>query len=476
MLPTLNYLAKKILQQRGVSSNKVKSLVAMLMNNLFSFASILTNYGFEQKDVYEAAHDFEDAQIAATARSLFGSEVCIVTEDMAFDTLKEVSALTPADALLWIRDKNRDKNSRSISFINLITQQHANLPQIEKSILKVMRHGQYIMGPEISELEDKLKVYVGAKHCITCASGTDALLMALMALDIGPEDEVITVPYTWISTAEVISLLRAKPVFVDILPDTFNMNPEKLESAINSRTRAIIPVGIYGQCADMTHINSIADKYGIPVIEDAAQCFGAVHNGKKACNLSIIGCTSFFPTKPLGCYGDGGAIFTTNDDLADKMCQIRLHGQKVKHQHPIVGINGRLDTLQASILLEKFAIFPQECELRGKVAERYNSFLSTISDIKIPTIANGNSSVYAQYTILSPNRDKLSQSLSQYKIPSVAYYTAPLHLQGAFACLAYKKGDFPIAEKISAQCLSLPMSPYLIEKEQQKIAQVIAQI
>ncbi|MBF0376523.1 MAG: DegT/DnrJ/EryC1/StrS family aminotransferase [Desulfamplus sp.] len=473
MLPTLDYVAKKLLKQRGVPSNKVKSLVAMLMNNLFSFASVLTNYGFEQKDIYESAHDFEDAQIAATARSLFGSEVCIVTEDVEFDTIKEVSALTPAEALLWIRDNNCDRNSTKISFIDLATQQHTILPQIEKSISKIMRHGQYIMGPEVAELEEKLEVYVGAKHCITCASGTDALLMALMALDIAPDDEVITVPYTWISTAEVISLLRAKPVFVDILLDTFNMNPEKLESAINSRTRAIIPVGIYGQCADMTRINSIAEKYGIPVIEDAAQCFGSTHNGKKSCNLSVIGCTSFFPTKPLGCYGDGGAIFTNNDELADKMCQIRIHGQKVKHQHPIVGINGRLDTLQASILLEKFAIFPQECELRAKVAERYNLLLSAISDIQTPTISSGNSSVYAQYTILSSNRDRLSQSLSKYKIPSVAYYTVPLHLQGAFAYLGYKKGDFPIAEKISAQCLSLPMSPYLIEKEQQKIAKTI---
>ena len=205
------------------------------------------------------------------------------------------------------------------------------------------------MGPEIKELEANLSEYVGVKHCITCASGTDALLMALMALDIGPGDEVITAPYTWISTAEVIALLRAKPVFVDILPDTFNMDPGKLEAAITPHTKAIMPVGLYGQCADMTRVNQIAGRHGIPVIEDAAQCFGATHHGKKACHLSLIGCTSFFPSKPLGCYGDGGAIFTPDDALADKMRQIRIHGQKVKHQHPVVGINGRLDTLQATM-------------------------------------------------------------------------------------------------------------------------------
>lgn len=226
-----------------------------------------------------------------------------------------------------------------MQFIDLKTQQNRIRSKIESAINRVLDHGQYIMGPEIKDLEAKLADYVGVKHCITCASGTDALLMALMALNINPGDEVITVPYTWISTAEVISLLRAKPVFIDVQPDTFNMDPEKLEAAITPRTRAIMPVGIYGQCADMTRINAIADKHGIPVIEDAAQCFGATHSGKKACNQSIIGCTSFFPSKPLGCYGDGGAIFTPDDALADTLRQIRIHGQKVKHQHPLASMD-----------------------------------------------------------------------------------------------------------------------------------------
>jgi len=353
-----------------------------------------------------------------------------------------------------------------MEFIDLKTQQARIRDKIEARIKIVLDHGKYIMGPEVFELEEKLAAYVDVKQCITCASGTDALLMALMALDIQPGDEVITVPYTWISTAEVISLLRAVPVFVDIQPDTFNMDPDKLESVITSRTRAIVPVGIYGQCADMTCINAIAAGHGIPVIEDAAQCFGATHHGIKACNHSIIGCTSFFPSKPLGCYGDGGALFTPDDALAEKLRQIRIHGQKVKHQHPLVGINGRMDTIQAAILLEKLAIFPEECEARAKVGRRYDTLLADVPGIESPIIAQGNTSVYAQYTIRSENRDALSHALLTQNIPSVAYYTAPLHLQGAFADLGHKPGDFPISEQVAAQCLSLPMHPYLTAKDQ----------
>jgi UDP-2-acetamido-2-deoxy-ribo-hexuluronate aminotransferase len=294
--------------------------------------------------------------------------------------------------------------------------------------------------------------------------------MALMALDIQPGDEVITVPYTWISTAEVIALLRAKPVFVDIRPDTFNMDPEKIEAAITPKTRAIMPVGIYGQCADMTRINAIASRKGIPVIEDAAQCFGATHHGRRSCNLSLIGCTSFFPSKPLGCYGDGGAIFTPDDDLADRMRQIRIHGQKVKHQHPLVGINGRLDTIQAAILLEKFTLFPEECEARERIGRRYDTLLADIPDITPPVIAQDNTSVYAQYTILAKDRDALSATLKSRGIPSVAYYTGPLHLQGAFADLGHQPGDFPVSEHVAAHCLSLPMSPYLTQTDQEAVA------
>jgi UDP-2-acetamido-2-deoxy-ribo-hexuluronate aminotransferase len=357
-----------------------------------------------------------------------------------------------------------------MQFIDLAAQQKKIRAGIERRIGRVLDHGKYIMGPEVFELEDQLAAYVGAGHCITCASGTDALLMALMALDIQPGDEVITVPYTWISTAEVIALLRAKPVFVDILPDTFNMDPALVEAAVTPKTRAIMPVGIYGQCADMTRINAIADRHGIPVIEDAAQCFGATHHGRQSCNLSQIGCTSFFPSKPLGCYGDGGAIFTSDDALADKMRQIRIHGQKVKHQHPVVGINGRLDTIQAAILLEKFTLFPEECEARERIGRRYDTLLADIPDITTPVIAPGNTSVYAQYTILAKDREALSATLKSRNIPSVAYYTAPLHLQGAFAGLGYQPGDFPVSEHVAAHCLSLPMSPYLTQTDQEAVA------
>jgi len=235
-----------------------------------------------------------------------------------------------------------------------------------------------------------------------------------------------------------------------------------------------MPVSIYGQAADMTRINAIAQKHKIPVIEDAAQSFGATHNDRRSCGLSTIGCTSFFPSKPLGCYGDGGAVFTDDDGLADKMRQIRNHGQKVKHQHPLVGINGRLDTLQAAILLEKLEIFPEECRLRREAGQRYNELLSGVPGIQTPVIAPGNTSVYAQYTLLSEDRDRVSKALQVGGIPSVAYYAVPLHLQGAFADLGHQPGGFPVAEHVAAQCLSLPMSPYLTEKDQKAVAAAMA--
>jgi UDP-2-acetamido-2-deoxy-ribo-hexuluronate aminotransferase len=362
-----------------------------------------------------------------------------------------------------------------MQFIDLSAQQQRIRDHIEARIKKVLDHGQYIMGPEIRELEEQLAAFVGVKHCIACSSGTDALLIGLMGLDIGPGDEVITVPYTWISTAEVIALLRAKPVFVDIQSDSFNMDPDRLEAAITPRTRAIMPVSIYGQCADMTRINAIAQQHEIPVIEDAAQSFGATHHGKKSCGLSAIGCTSFFPSKPLGCYGDGGAVFTNDDALAEKMAQIRNHGQKVKHQHPLVGINGRLDTLQAAILLEKMTLFPEECGLRWEVGQRYNQLLSTIPGVQVPVISDGNDSVYAQYTILTEDREGLSAKLKGQGIPSVAYYARPLHLQGAFVDLGYQEGDFPVAEQVASHCLSLPMHPYLAAEDQEFIAAALSQ-
>ena len=355
-----------------------------------------------------------------------------------------------------------------MEFIDLKTRQARVRDRINMRIAAVLDHGQYILGPEVAELESALAAYVGVKHCVGVASGTDSLLIALMALEVGPGDEVITVPYTWISTAEVIALLGAKPVFVDIDPATWNMDPSQLERAITSRTRAIMPVGIYGQAADMDVINAIAARHGLTVIEDAAQCFGATYKGRPSCALSAIGSTSFFPTKPLGGFGDGGALFTSDDRLAEKFRQIRVHGQARKHHHPLLGINGRLDTLQAAMLLAVFEKFPEEVALRQAIAERYNTQLAQagLADIALPHIAAGSTSVYAQYTILSPQRDALQARLQSAGIPSVPYYAVPLHLQPVFDNLGHQQGDFPVTEKVAAQCLSLPMSAYLRSEDQ----------
>ncbi len=351
-----------------------------------------------------------------------------------------------------------------MEFIDLKSQQQRIRAKIDRRIATVLDHGHYILGPENLELETRLAEYVGVKHCIGAASGTDTLLIAMMALGIGAGDEVLTVPYTWISTAEMIALLGAKPVFVDIDPHIWNLDPTKLEAAITPRTKALMPVGIYGQVADMTAINEIAARHHLPVIEDAAQSFGATHHGKRSCALSSIGSTSFFPTKPLGCYGDGGALFTDDDALADTMKQIRVHGQAKKHHHPILGINGRLDTLQAAILLEKLEIFDDEIIKRQQVAATYNARLGGLG-VTLPHIAVGNTSVYAQYTVLHPERDAISAALRKAGVPSVSYYAVPLHLQPVFAGLGYQAGDFPNAEMVASHGLSLPMNPYLSEAE-----------
>ena len=356
-----------------------------------------------------------------------------------------------------------------MQFIDLKTRHKLIGDKINARIQKVMDHGQFILGPEVIELEQRLSDYTGSKHCVTVSSGTDSLLIALMALGVGVGDEVITVPYTWISTAEVIALLGARPIFVDIRPDTWNMDETQIEAAITDKTKAIMPVSIYGQCPDMDAINAIAEKYALPVIEDAAQSFGATYKGKKSCNLSTIGSTSFFPSKPLGCYGDGGALFTNDDELAEKFRWIRVHGQKNKHHHPILGLNGRFDTIQAAILSEILKLFPNEVMKRQKIGERYTSKLSGLNGIETPTIAQHNTSVYAQYTILTEKRKGIQSILKEKDIPSVSYYSVPLHLQPVFGNLRHKKADFPFAEKVANQCLSLPMSPYLTAADQEKI-------
>lgn len=362
----------------------------------------------------------------------------------------------------------------SIPFIDLKTQYQRIKPQVQERINRVLEHGQYIMGPEVIELEALLAEYVGVKHCISASSGTDTLLIAMMALGIKDGDEVITTPFTFIATGEMIALLGATPVFVDIDPRTYNIDPGKLEAAITSKTKAIMPVSLYGQCADFDPINEIAKKYGLPVIEDAAQSFGATYKGKKSCGLTTIGSTSFFPSKPLGCYGDGGALFTDDDHLAGVMREIRLHGQDRHYHHPRIGINGRMDTVQAAVLLAKMDIFAEEVRARQRIADRYSALL--VSKTVPPFVEAHNQSVYAQYTLLVSDRVAVQKKLKDNGIPTAVHYPIPLNLQPVFEYLNQPEGSFPIAEDIAKRVISLPMSPYLSGADQDRIAAVVLEV
>lgn len=358
-----------------------------------------------------------------------------------------------------------------MQFIDLKTQQDRVRSQIEDNIKKVLDHGKYIMGPEIFELEKRLAEFVGVKHCIGVSSGTDALLIAMMAMDIGPGDEVITTPFTFIATGEMIALLGAKPVFVDIDPKTYNIDPLKIKEAISTRTKAIIPVSLYGQCADFDAINAIADKHGIPVIEDAAQSLGATYKGRQSCNLSTIGCTSFFPSKPLGGYGDSGACFTNDDNLAKVMKELRVHGQDRRYHHPRVGINGRMDTLQAAILLPKLDIFSDEIGSRGEIGARYSSMIkNTCQRVVPPYIEPGNTSVFAQYTVLVNNRGEVLARFKEAGIPTAVHYPVPLNKQPA---LQTSEFNLSVAEELSDKVMSLPMHPYLSEADQNRVVEIL---
>lgn len=347
-----------------------------------------------------------------------------------------------------------------MEFIDLKTQYKELKNTVNQRIQKVLDHGQYIMGPEVKELEDALGTYTGAKHCITVASGTEALLISLMAIGVKPGDEVITTPFSFIATAEVIVLLGAKPVFVDIEPDTCNINASLIEAKITERTKAIMPVSLYGQPADMDEINAIAEKHGLVVIEDAAQSFGATYKGKKSCNLSTIGCTSFFPSKPLGCYGDGGAIFTSDDSLAQAMREIRVHGQSRRYVHTRIGVGGRMDTLQCAIVLAKLERFDWEIEQRIKLGDRYNQLLQN----KLPTVTQrpDRTSVFAQFTVFVENRDKVQADLKEKGIPTAVHYPVPMHLQPAYADLCCSE-CCPEAVKAAERVMSLPMYPDMEE-------------
>ncbi len=351
-----------------------------------------------------------------------------------------------------------------MQFIDLKKQYSSYKDEIDSAIHRVLDHGKYIMGDEIATLEKALADYVGVQHCISVASGTDSLLMSLMALDIGPGDEVITIPFTWISTAEVIKLVGAKPVFVDIDPNTYLMDLDQLQKAITPKTKAIIPVDLFGQLPDYDAINTIAAKHDIAVIQDAAQSFGATQNGRRSCSQALLSSTSFFPAKPFGCYGDGGALFTDDDELALRLRTIRTHGGEKRHYHTCVGLNGRLDTIQAAVLLAKLPHFASEVNARHTAGSRYTEKLAECC--VTPQLVDGNTHVYAQYTIRCEGRDQLKSALAEKKIPTAVYYPKCLHEQPVFADLGYCWGDFPHSEKASREVLSLPMHPWLTEDEQ----------
>ncbi|MEN4054158.1 DegT/DnrJ/EryC1/StrS family aminotransferase [Sulfurimonas sp. NWX79] len=351
-----------------------------------------------------------------------------------------------------------------IDFANLQYQYQLYKEEIDEAIHKVLDKSNYIMGEEVNELEKNLENFTDAKNAITCSSGTDALLLAMMALDIQPGDEVITTPFTFIATAETIALLGAKPVFVDIDEKTYNIDPSKIEDKITPKTKAIIPVSLYGQPADIDAIQTIADKHTLKVIVDGAQSFGSTYKDKTDSNLGDISTTSFFPAKPLGCFGDGGAVFTNDETLATKMKQLRVHGQNKRYHHKYIGLGGRMDTIQCAVVNVKLKHYKKDLALRQEVAQKYTDALKD-KDIILPFIAYDRTSVFAQYSIRVQDRDEIQAKLKEQGITTAVHYPMPLHLQECFSYLEYKKGEFPTAEKVSDEIMSLPMNPYVSDEE-----------
>ncbi|MBE2241740.1 MAG: DegT/DnrJ/EryC1/StrS family aminotransferase [Burkholderiaceae bacterium] len=354
-----------------------------------------------------------------------------------------------------------------LDFIDLKTQYAALRDSIAARMQRVLDHGQYIMGPEVKELEGELAAFTGARHCITVASGTEAILIALMALDLKPGDEVITTPFTFAATAEMIVLLGAKPVYVDIEPDTCKIDASLIEAAVTARTRAVMPVSLYGQVADMDEINAVAARHGLAVIEDAAQSFGANYKDRKSCNLSTFGCTSFFPSKPLGCYGDGGAVFTSDDALAQACREIRVHGQSARYTHTRVGVGGRMDTLQCAVVLAKLERFDWELERRQAIGARYGKLLDAAGIERVATRVDRDS-VLAQYTVFVDNRARVQAALAERGIPTAVHYPKPLHHQPAYAA-GHDPASFPHSVRAAERVMSLPMSADLTEAQQDAI-------
>ena len=497
-LPVLLERLKEAFQTAAVDEGKTldhetaSSRAREALRSFLGKAGVLSSHGFDAEGALES-----EAPVGALilrAADALAEDVFILSRDPGF-IATDKRVIAPKDFV--DREDSKDDTGGIIPFVDLARQQRRILPQVEKGIFTVLRHGQYIMGPEIKHLEQKLAEYAGAEHGICCASGTDALLLALMAYGVGPGQAIFTSPFTFISPAEVISLLGATPIFVDIDPRTFNIDPDCLEEAIRAceeknpeiyplpapavdsattlEARGIMPVDLFGLPADYDRVNAIAAEHGLFVIEDAAQSFGAEYHGKRACSLAGIGCTSFFPAKPLGCYGDGGAVFTEDGDLAERMISMRIHGKgRDKYDNSRIGLNARMDTLQAALLLPKLEIFPQELVARSRVAARYTELLCLHESLQTPYVPEGLRSAWAQYSILTDRREEIQSALKAKGIPTAVYYPKPLHLQTAYAGLGYGEGNFPSSEAASRRIVSLPMHPYLDDRHLRMIATEIA--
>ncbi|TXH62394.1 MAG: aminotransferase [Thiothrix sp.] len=465
-LSTLEYVTRRELKKSGMVGEAASQATRTLLAELLANVRLLSQFGFDQDAALQLSNDLEDAQIVMAASQLQGS-TAIVTSKKRFQTGDKVEQIALLEVNAWL---NQEDN-RPFQFIDLKIQQDAIRPQLEQNIYRVLHHGIYIMGKEVELLEARLTAYTGAKHCITVASGTEALLISLMALGIGVGDEVITTPFTFVATAEVIVLLGAKPVFVDIEPDTCNIDARLIEAKITEQTKAIMPVSLYGQPADMDEINAIAAKYNLPVIEDAAQSFGAMYKGKKSCSLSTIGCTSFFPSKPLGCYGDGGAIFTDDDSIALACKEIRVHGQSRRYYHTRVGVGGRMDTLQCAIVLAKLEQFDWEVEQRIALGQRYNQLMDEVGIQRVQQ-RDDRTSMFAQYTVLVEKRGEVEARFKKAGIPTAVHYPVPLNEQPAYQHLCC--GDCtPIAKDRAQRVMSLPMGADLSLENQVSVVETL---
>ncbi len=491
-LGIIEYILIRELKKEGASENRAKGIARELLSLLLENVSLLSNYGFEQYSAIQKANDLEDAQIALSFNSIHGPKR-IVTRNASFDTLGLVKTCTVQEACKWINNKD---TTGQLNFIDLKAQQDAIQPQLEKTIQAVLHHGRYILGPEVPELERRLCEYTGAKHCIGVSSGTDALLMSLMAWGVGPGDAVFTTPFTFIATAEVIQLLGATPVFVDIDPKTFNIDPARLKLAIQAvkennpeihplpessplSPKVVVPVDLFGLPADYDPIMQLAKENDLFVLSDSAQGFGSEYKGQRSGTYGHATATSFFPAKPLGCYGDGGAIFTDDDGLAGVLESIRMHGKgRDKYDNIRIGLNARLDTIQAAILLPKLEIFPRELGKKQRIAEEYTELLIRHNPaLGLPFVPDDCRSAWAQYSVLakdSETRSWAQQALRDAGIPSMVYYPRPLHMQTAFSHLGYRPEDFPVSLETSERIFSLPMHAYLQDEEILEIVKTIS--